>query len=88
MRELSFTECRHVSGASYEEWQVILLSGVSSGLAFGTIEVITTLSVLEGLKLFAICSVPTAIASGLIIGGFELMEMAGEWNSDAMMSHC
>ncbi len=88
MRELSTTECHHISGASYEEWQVILLSGVSSGLAFGTIEIFTTLSLIEGLKLFAICSVPTAIASGLIIGSFELVEMAGEWNSDAMMSHC
>ncbi len=88
MREISFTEFHHVSGASYEPWEVILVSGLSSGLAYGTIEAISTLSIVEGLKLFAICSVPTAITSAMVIGGIGLIEMAREWDSSVTMSHC
>ncbi|MGD9592716.1 MAG: hypothetical protein AB7V32_09370 [Candidatus Berkiella sp.] len=86
MRELSFSECHYISGATYESWQVVLLSGLSSGLAFGTIEVYSTLSIIEGLKLFAVCTIPTALTSAAIVGGFALWEMASEW--DNSMAHC
>jgi hypothetical protein len=74
MRELTCVEIQFISGANYEDWQVVTIAGVSSGLAFGTIEAIHGWSLLAGLKFFAICSIPTAIASGAIVGGATLYD--------------
>jgi hypothetical protein len=72
MRELTSIEIQSISGASYEDWQVVAIAGASSGLAFGTIEAIHGWSLLAGLKFFAVCSIPTAIASGAIVAGVML----------------
>ena len=76
MRELTYVEIQSISGANYENWQVVAIAGTSSGLAFGTIEAIHGWSLLAGLKFFAACSIPTAIASGAIIGGVMLYDWA------------
>jgi hypothetical protein len=74
MRELSCVEIQSVSGASYEEWQVVAIAGLSSGIAFGTIEAIHHWSLLLGLKFFAACTIPTAVVSGAFVGGVMLYD--------------
>ncbi len=87
MRNLSIQECDQVS-AGYEAWQVISVSGLSSGLAFGAIEAYSTFSLIEGLKYFAICSVPTMIASSLILGSIAVIQAVQELPTFSSMSHC
>ncbi len=87
MRELTTMECCSINGGSYEPWQVVALSGISSGVAYGVIELYTTLSLLEGLKFFAICSVPTGIACFLIVGSIALVEISKELGATPAM-HC
>jgi hypothetical protein len=72
MRELSSNELNFVSGGDYEDWQVVAIAAASSGIAFGAIEAYHAWSLLTGLKFMAVCSIPTAIVSGAIVGGVEL----------------
>lgn len=74
MRELTKNEIEVIHGGTvYEGWEVVAISGVASGLAFGGMQAYQTLSLLQGLKFIAACSIPTAIAGGLIVGGIELV---------------
>ncbi|MBS0286592.1 MAG: hypothetical protein JSR17_04810 [Proteobacteria bacterium] len=80
MRELSFAESNDVCGGHYDSWQVVTIAGASSGLAFGIQEFYATLSVVQGLKYFTICSIPTAFMSLIIIGAMGLAQSMKEWD--------
>jgi len=76
MRDLSLTEIEAVNGGSYEAWEVVTIAGASSAIAFGAIEAYQTWSLLTGLKFLAICSVPTAVVAGAIVGSVQLYHLA------------
>ncbi|MCS5708792.1 hypothetical protein CC99x_007725 [Candidatus Berkiella cookevillensis] len=73
MYELTNNEVVQVSGGEYQDWQVVAISGIASGLAFAGIKAFQSWSVLTAGKYFVACSVPTAIASSLIVGGMHLL---------------
>lgn len=69
MRELVLTEQYGISGGSaYSSWDVIWLSGFSSGIAFGIIGGIAAQSLIEGIKCMVACTVPTAVVSTVLVG--------------------
>lgn len=85
MYELTNKEVLQVSGGEYQDWQVIAVSAAASGLAFAGIKAFESWSVLTAGKYFIACSIPTAIASSLIVGSIHLLswfqtptESAGE----------
>lgn len=73
MYELTNNEVVQVSGGEYQDWQVVAISGVASGLAFAGIKAFQSWSALTAGKYFVACSIPTAIASGLIVGSVHLL---------------
>lgn len=75
MRELVLTEIEAISAgndANYSGWDVILISGLSSGISFGVIGGLASASVIEGMKYMVACTLPTAAVSTVLILGFVL----------------
>ena len=75
MYPLSNKDVMHISGGSdYQDWQVIAISGVSTGLAVATFTALKNWSVLTSAKYFIACSIPPTIVSALIVGSFSAWE--------------
>lgn len=74
MRSLTRQEITSIQAGNYSDWSVVAIAGFSSGLAFGIFEAFETLSLTAGLKFFVACSVPTAIASTIIVSTIAFLQ--------------
>lgn len=83
MYEITNKDVSWVSGGEYQDWHVPVISGLASGLAFGTIKAFQSGSLLKAANYFIACSIPTAIASSLIVGSFMLWDWAMTESSPA-----
>lgn len=74
MRELTSLECQKICGSDYSGWQVIAISGISTGVPFAMHELFLSGSVTTASKFFLACSVPGAFTAALIVAGVHLYQ--------------
>lgn len=71
MRLLATPEINAVEGGyTFTYWEVVGFSALSSGLAFGTMEMMQ-LSLYQGLKSGIACAIPTGIASAILLTSYR-----------------
>lgn len=72
MREITNQELNYINGGEYQHWEVVTIAAASSGLAFATYKLVKTYDFLVAGKYLLGCSIPTALAAGIIVGAVEL----------------
>lgn len=67
MRELAANELHTVHGGNYSNWQTVTVATLSSAIALGSLRVIKTCSITQGLQVAGACGFLTLITAVGII---------------------